>query len=158
MRLNQKPFSKSRSSILLAKAIDWKAGRHLPHLDSWTKCNFPLTKWPTGVVMLRRGSLRKPSTEAFPDKVGGGGEAPLPPHSTLLAAGALLFILSTLAFRSLFALTYLQFGDRVSSCVRQWLCQLCFWPRLTWTWIASLLPPLTLRPAADQLFSWETTT
>ena len=97
--------------------------------------------------------MRKPSTEAFPDKVGGGGEAPLQTHSTLLAAGALLFLPSTLAFHSLFALTYLPFGDSEGFK----LCCTVIVPIVSLVEVdldfASLLPPLTLRPAADQLFS-----
>ena len=84
-----------------------------------------------------------------------GGRPPLPPHSTLLAAGALLFIPSTLAFHSLFALTYLQFDDSEGFK----LCSAVIVPIVSLAEVDLDLdcqqppPPLTLRPAADQLFS-----
>ena len=85
--------------------------------------------------------FEKALNESFPWQSwgwGGGHHCPRTVHSWLLVLFC-LFLLPLLSTACLLLLTYNLTIVRVSSCVRQWLCPLCLWPRLTWTWIASSL-------------------
>ena len=98
----QKHYSNSRSRFWLVKA-----GRHLPHLDSWTKCNFHLT----GVAMLCGEVPEKAPDGSFPwQGCGWGATTPANAQYTLRCWCSFLSSFFLLAFHSLFTLTYLQFG------------------------------------------------
>ena len=86
----QKHYSNSRSRFWLVKA-----GRHLPHLDSWTKCNFHLT----GVVMLCGEVPEKAPDGSFPwQSCGRGGHhhCQRTVHSSLLVLFS-VFLLPSLS-------------------------------------------------------------